>query len=172
MAHAFSDYPEIEYLSGKPYPKVSPKRTHALVQAAFTLVLRRCGAGLGNAGPEWRFKLRPGTEFVPDVAFVSFDRLRMLTDEEAEEPPFAPDIAIEVRSPSRRAAYDASKIREYLQHGAQLALDVDPKARVIYAHDAAGTMITFRSGARFTHHTFPWLTFEVDEVFADLKIPR
>lgn len=171
MAYAFRDYPEVEYLSGKPYPKVNPKRTHSLVQRALIDVLHRCGARLGNTGPEWRFKLRPGTEFVPDVAFVSFERLRTLTDEQAEEPPFAPDIAIEVRSPSRRPAYDASKIREYLAHGSQLALDVDPKSRVIYAYDGDGAT-TFRSGDSFSHRAFPWLRFEVDEIFADLKIPR
>lgn len=172
MAYAFKDYPEIEYLNGRPHPKVSPKRTHALVQFALALVLRRCGGAIGNVATEWRFKLSGDTELVPDVAFVSFDRLRALTDEEAEEPPFAPDIAIEVRSPSRRPAYDVSKIREYLSHGAKLVLDVDPKARAIHAHDSGVGRVAFHSGDRFAHDAFPWLIFEVDEVFADLKIPR
>ena len=34
MRATLSDKPEIEYLDGAPHAKVSPKRTHALVQGA------------------------------------------------------------------------------------------------------------------------------------------
>ncbi len=34
MAKMLSDKPEIEYVDGQPFPKVSPKRTHAVVQLA------------------------------------------------------------------------------------------------------------------------------------------
>ena len=41
MAQVFKDEPEIEYIAGHPYPKVSPKRIHAVVQLAVAMVLQR-----------------------------------------------------------------------------------------------------------------------------------
>ncbi len=162
------DPPEIEFLDGHPYQKVSPKRTHALVQAALLRVLGDCAVGRGEVGPEWRFALGAVdityTEFVPDIAFVSYERIRPLNDDDAEEPPFAPDIAIEVRSPSNRAAYIAQKMLRYLKCGSVLVLDVDPAKRTIVAHAASGVR-TFTEADRFEHEAAPWFSFEVGSIF-------
>lgn len=162
------DPPEIEYLDGHPYPKVSPKRTHALVQKALLRILDDCAAGRGDVGPEWRFDLGAVdityTEFVPDIAFVSNERMERLNDDDAEEPPFAPDVAIEVRSPSNRAAYIARKMLRYLQCGSLLVLDVDPATRTIVAHAKSGVR-TFTEADRFEHEAAPWFTFEVGSIF-------
>lgn len=171
MYDAIQDQPEIEYLSGRPYAKVSPKRVHAMVQAAALLILQRCAGSRGAVGPEWRFQLSAGTSLVPDVAFVSYERLRALSEEQSEEPPFAPDIAIEVRSPSHRSALAQDKIRRYLAHGAQVVLDVDPATREVHAWTAAGEH-AYCSGDRFTSGAFPWLQFEIAELFAKIEIPR
>lgn len=171
MRHVLQDSPEVEYVQGKPYPKVSPKRVHAMVQAAAILILQRCSERRGAVGPEWRFRLEPATTLVPDVAFVSYERLRVLTDEEADEPPFAPDIAVEVRSPSRRASLMAKKIEQYLVHGARLVLDVDPAARIVHAY-SSDSVRTYGKGERFECASFPWLHFDVAELFATLEIPR
>ncbi len=162
------DPPELEYLDGRPYPKVSPRRTHALVQAALLRILDRCAAERGEFGPEWRFCVGAAdnseSEFVPDIAFISKERLGRLSDEEAEEPPFAPDIAIEIRSPSVRVLYLRRKIERYLATGSILVLDVDPACKAIAAHSLDGVR-TFHAGERFAHAAAPWLTFEVSEVF-------
>lgn len=162
------DPPEIEYLDGHPYSKVSPKRTHALVQAALLRVLGDCAHGRGEVGPEWRFDLGAVdityTEFVPDIAFVSYGRMDALNDEDAEEPPFAPDIAIEIRSPSNRAAYIARKMARYLKCGAILVLDVDPANRTIVAHSNGGAR-TFLEHDRFEHDAAPWFTFDIASIF-------
>jgi Uma2 family endonuclease len=173
MAKIIWDPPEIEYIDGHPYPKVSPKRTHAVVQLAIAMILQRCAAKAGIVGPEWRFKLAPGTELVPDIAYVSYARLRCLTDAEAEEPPFAPDIAAEVRSPSHRRALAAKKIQQYLTHGGCLVLDIDPYARVVYAYSGgADSPNVYRAGERFYSNVVPWLEFDIDELFANIDIPR
>ncbi len=172
MARTLRDEPEIEYIAGQPYPKVSPKRIHAVVQLAVAMILRRCSDGQGVVGPEWRFKLERGTELVPDVAYVSYDRLRPLTDDEVEEPPFSPDVAVEVRSPSHRPALTAEKIRQYLSHGGSLVLDVDPFDRVVYAYTSENKCSVFRRGERFSSTVAPWLRFDVDELFVDIDIPR
>ncbi len=172
MQETFSDLPEIEYLGGRPFPKVSPKRVHGLVQFAIARILRECGADRGQTVPEWRVRLSRGTELVPDVAFVSYGRLRALTDEAAEEPPFAPDIAVEVRSTSHRAGYAHDKIIAYLKYGGVLVLDIDPKKRKVHAHCADGSVRTYGPGESFTHDAVLWLRFNVDSLFEDIVIPR
>lgn len=168
MSNMLSDPPEVEYLDGRSYPKVSPKRTHALVQAAFIRVLDRCAAARGEYGPEWRFDLgavdRSDTEFVPDVGFISYTRLDGLTDAQAEEPPCPPDLAIEIRSPSSRPGLIRAKIARYLKTGATMVLDVDPADRVIHAHTISGVR-TYREGEEFSHPSLPWLVFQTAEVF-------
>lgn len=169
--HEIIDKPEIEYIGGGAYPKVSPTRTHAVVQLALGIIFKRCSAGIGTVGPEWRFRLSPGTELLPDMAFVSYERLRSLSDEDVEEPPFAPDVAVEVRSPSDKPALTEEKFRQYLSHGAVLVLDVDPRQQVIYAHSESEVKAYHREET-FVSDAVPWLQFEVAEVFTDLKIPR
>ena len=172
MPTALYDQPEIELLDGHAHPKVSPKTTHSLVQSALGRVLKDCGRGKGHAGPEWRF--RPGeidgtvTQFVPDVAFVAHERLKGLRGVDFDEPPFSPDIAVEVRSPSDNLPYLRQKISRYLATGSLLVLDVDPAQRCIIAHAADGVQ-TFSRGETFAHTAAPWLTFSVDSIFAELE---
>ena len=162
------DPPEIEYLDGHSFAKVSPKRTHALVQAALLRELDACSKDRGETGPEWRFNLGAVdgsyTEFVPDIAFVSSARMQPLNDEDAEEPPFAPDIAIEIRSPSNRSLSIARKIERYLECGSLLVLDVDPATRSIVAHSQSGAQ-TFGERDRFEHEAARWFAFDVGAIF-------
>ncbi len=165
----YGDRPEIEYLDGVAHPKVSPKYSHALVQSAMIRILSECGAGRGHVLPELRVGLRAAkkTEFVPDVSFISKERRATLTGEEREKPPFAPEIAVEVRSPSDDLAYLARKIERYLATGSVLVLDVDPKTRTIRAHSHDG-MREFREGERFVSAAVPWFEFNVSAVFEEL----
>jgi len=167
------DLPEVEYLDGRPYPKASPKLTHSLVQGALVGILRRCAGKRGRVGPELDvYPHRTGerlTKFVPDVAYVSMERLRALSPADREEPPFSPDIAVEVWSPTNDRSHLDLKIARYLATGSALVLDVDPYARTIVAHDASAIRV-YTAGARFEHPAMPWLRFDVAEAFADLEI--
>lgn len=171
MHAALSDRPEIEYLAGSGHPKMSPKRTHAQVQLALARIIQDQAGERGVVGTEWRFRLLadPRTEFVPDVAFVSRERLRALAPLQREEPPFAPDIAAEVRSPGEPARVRNKKIADYLAHGSVLVLDVDPKRRMVAAHAADGTQV-IQPGAMVQHSTIPWLRFDPAGLFAALDV--
>jgi Uma2 family endonuclease len=173
MATAMRDRPEIEYLDGRAYPKVSPKMSHGLVQTALARVIGDCAGARGFVVLEVRFDpgaTVPGTkktEFVPDVAFLSRERREALSGKGREKPPLSPELAVEVRSPSDDRRYLAKKIARYLATGSVLALDVDPKKRRIIAHAADGVR-EYAAGDRFEHPALPWLTFNVDAIFADL----
>jgi Uma2 family endonuclease len=174
MEEVLLEKPYIEYLDGKAYPKaVSPKAKHSIVQGAAFTILRRCSAGIGIAGTEWDFRLgvADGTEtmLVPDAAVLMLGRLRSLPESEREQPPFAPDVAVEVRSPSYQPAFAGEKIRRYLRTGAVLVLDVDSKKRIVTAHSAGGVRM-FNERDRFTHESTPWLAFDVSELFSDIDL--
>src|SRR5579863_1557319 len=93
--------PEAEWVRGRALQKVSPKTTHSFLQGALTIELTRWAKGRGGVGPEWRFRVAPPGEIrrplVPDVAYVSNDRLRPLSYEELQVPPLAPDVRSEER---------------------------------------------------------------------------
>ncbi len=175
MASLLSDKPEIELLDGRAYPKVSPKARHAGVQAAFIRVLEDLAGDRGFVGPEWRFKIGraddTATSFVPDVAYVSFERLRAIPEKQRDEPPFAPDIAVEVRSPSDNLVLLRRKIERYLQTGSVLVLVADPDKRTTAAHDST-VVRTYTSRDRFEHAAAPWLVFDVAVIFAKLDSLR
>jgi Uma2 family endonuclease len=160
--------PYVELIDGSAQRKVSPKTRHGFLQLELGSILRDWARGRGRAGTEWRFWLVPTgdrrTSLVPDVAFVSQERFATLEGEARESPPFAPDIAIEIRSPGVRERTIQRKIELYLAHGSKLVLDVDPDARRIVVHDGLGT-VTIKDGDRFEHASAPGLSFDVTTLF-------
>jgi len=175
------DSPEIEWIAGRPVAKVSPRRRHGLLQSRLLTAIAHAAGSRGDTLPEWRFHLADSPEgrttFVPDVAFVSYERLRALSDEEAEEPPFAPDIAVEVRSPFDREKNIIAKAELYLRNGSTLVLDIDPDTPCIHAYATSESTREFkeqlfRPGEAFTHPAIPWLRFDVAPLFANLNVPR
>lgn len=168
---AMVDRPEVEYLDGAAHPKMSPKATHSLVQGAFIVLFAELGGARGKVMPELRCRLGDvdGTHtlFVPDVAFMTNASWSALTPQVREEPPRAPDIAVEVRSPRESAAYRARKIERYLATGAVLVFDVDPRRCALHVWTATGEL-ELGEGDRFEGCDFPWLRFPVARLFADL----
>lgn len=170
MPETLSDPPKVELFDGTPHAKVSPRLRHAVAQRALASILARLASGRGLVATELRCRLTGtqtgSTSLVPDISYFALERLRALDPEEREEPPFAPDIAVEVRSRSDDLDYLAAKIARYLTCGSVLVLDVDPLARVIFVSDASG-VTRFQDGDTVEHCAMPWLRFDVAEVFAD-----
>ena len=94
----------------------------------------------GEAG--YLLSLDPPTVLIPDVSYLSFARGR--NHVEASTPfPGAPDLAIEVLSPSNRTAEVQRKVNTYLGAGCPLVWIVDPKRRTVTVHgtpDAAAVL--------------------------------
>ncbi|HEY9085004.1 MAG TPA: Uma2 family endonuclease [Candidatus Tyrphobacter sp.] len=161
--------PYVEIVDGQAIPKVSPKHAHGYVQITLGAILRRCSQSRGTTASEWRFHVDPGhQDYVPDVAFVSFERLRPLSKEERENPSFAPDVAVEIRSPSDKPAILQRKIDVYLLRGSLVVLEVDPTPRTVVVHERGGAIRRYAAGERLTSETLPWLEFDVAEAFEGL----
>jgi Uma2 family endonuclease len=164
--------PETEWVRGRALQKVSPQRTHSRLQGALTMRLDRWAAGRGEVGPEWRFRVAPAGEvrrpLVPDVAYVSNERLRPLSDKELEIPPLAPDVAVEVLSPDDCRADVDDKIAVYLRAGSSLVIVVDPQQRAVELHDRAETARLDETGT-IAHWALPDFLYPLRELFAVLQ---
>ncbi len=167
--------PETEWILGRAVQKVSPFRTHALLQKAWIVALARWAEGRGEVGPEWRFRVAPPNEIrrplVPDVAFMSHARLAALEGYDLEAPPFAPDVAVEIRSPGDRAPNVEHKIAVYLASGSALVIVVDPFDRSVRLHDACGVRV-LRGDDVVEHTALPGFTLALPALFAVLDRPR
>ena len=106
--------PYKEVYDGAIHPKVSSRSTHAIVAGELYAALRAWGSATGSTGVEWRVHLAPGITLVPDVAYFARGRLARLIAEDREKPPFAPDIAVEVRSPGDSDRHVKRKSRTLL----------------------------------------------------------
>lgn len=165
--------PETEWVRGRPLQKVSPQRTHSWLQGALTVELTRWTAGRGRVGPEWRFRIAPPGEIrrplVPDVAYVSNERLRALSSEDLEVPPLSPDVAVEILSPDDRRVDVDDKIGAYLRAGSSLAIVVDPLQRAVELHDQSGVRRLDESGV-IEHAALPGFSYSVRALFAVLEL--
>jgi Uma2 family endonuclease len=167
--------PETEWVAGRALQKVSPKRSHSRIQTKLGAALYAWSEGRGEAGVEWRFRIAPPggprRPLVPDLAYVSYERMRGHDLEELEAPPFAPDVAVEIRSPGDRNADIADKVAVYLASGTELVVLVDPKRRTVVLHDLGGvTHLTERDA--MVHAALPGFRLDLAELFAALDLPR
>ncbi|GAC1566616.1 MAG: Uma2 family endonuclease [Vulcanimicrobiaceae bacterium] len=179
MASIDIDAESIRLDAGKPYGelvdgieirKVSPQLRHARLQAELVYLLRGWATGRpGVVVAEARFWLAvdadAATSLLPDVAYVSTSRLATLSPREKQRPPFAPDLAIEIRSPGDRERNIARKIALYLERGALVVLDVDPSTPRIVVHDRTGARVV-AEGEFFEHAAFPALRIDARALFA------
>jgi Uma2 family endonuclease len=74
------------------------------------------------------YKVSPTDAFVPDVAFISKARVPRIPEKNFES---APDLAIEVISPSESARDVHDKVWAYLRGGSRLVWAVYPKQKVV-----------------------------------------
>jgi Uma2 family endonuclease len=168
--------PETEWIGNRPVRKVSPTRRHSMLQAAFLRVLEDWAGDRGAAGAEWRFRAAPPGEdihpLVPDVAYLSYDRLRLLSDEDREVPPVAPEIVVEILSPDDRRKDVDEKRRVYFAWGVRLEIIADPQTRSIEIYDAGGGCERVNANLETcSPAAFPDLRLPLRAMFAKLEIP-
>jgi len=135
---------------------------------------RRLGIVTSSDGV-YRF---PGAEtgLLPDIGFYAAEKRVFITDR-TKPIPFAPDLAVEVASPSQDADAMATKARTYLRGGTRLVWVVWPRSAHIDVWRAAraGGPDTLLAPAATLHlgdaldgeDVVPGFTYPVAAVFAD-----
>jgi Uma2 family endonuclease len=87
-------------------------------------------------GADGALKLMPGLVRIPDVSFLSWDRIPGGKVPDEAIPPIGPDLAVEVLSESNTKREMARKRREYFASGTRLVWEVDPETRTVVVYDA------------------------------------
>jgi len=125
--------------------------------------------GLGEtyvADCGFRIETGPDTVLAPDVAFVAAAREAAAADDEG----FfrgAPDLAVEVISPSDRAGEVAAKVRKYLTAGARMVVVIDPPKRTVVVHQSqADVLILNEADTLDGGDVVPGWTLPVRDLFA------
>ena len=115
-------------LVSEPVPGRSHGQTLARVAEILRGFARKTGAGTVYAGDSGFVLARqPDTVRGPDVAYVSAEREHQApSPQESPYFPGAPDLAVEVRSPSDRTNEVLGKVSDYLAAGSRLVWVVDP----------------------------------------------
>ena len=90
--------------------------------------------GLGEVyAAETGYRLSPDHVRAPDLSFVSLERLEAI----GEGPgywPAAPDLAVEVMSPSDRLTRVAEKVRDWLEAGTRMVVVINTRRRDVTVH--------------------------------------
>ena len=128
---------------------------------------QKLGIFLGAAGA---VRLLPGLVRVPDVSFISWDRLPV-RGQVPDEPiaSLAPDLAVEVLSRTNTRAEMERKLKEYFLAGVHLVWFVDLRARTVQSFTAPDQSITLNE----THvlgggDVLPGLSLPVKSIFENI----
>ncbi len=131
--------------------------------------------GLGEVFIEVPFVMTPTPQWVkgarvPDVMFVQAERLKALAETDAEwetHPlPVAPDIAVEVMSPTDRFAATSKKARRYLEDGVQLVWVIDPERHAVFVYEGENITPLGEEDTLKAGDLIPDFAVEVSKLFA------
>ncbi len=167
--------PATEWILDRPLRKVSPTFNHGVLQLAFAQALQAWAADRGAVVTEWRFRASPPGEdirpLVPDVAYMSFDRLRPLTAQERQTPTVAPEIVVEILSPDDRQDDVDEKRRVYFKWGVILELIANPEARTVDAYDCNGRFERVAAVESYAPKIIPDLVLPLRTMFDKMHVP-
>lgn len=101
------------------------------------LVLFVAGRGLGRVYPDGTgYDLPNGDILIPDMSFVSADRELPVMERGIQ--PIAPDLAVEIVSPSNSDTDITERVDSYLSSGTRLVWVIYPKRRTISTYHVVG----------------------------------
>jgi len=155
------------YLVREPRPGDAHGRIVTLVAYRLMQYIERhpsCGTIYTEAG--FVLAAIPPTVRAPDVAFVRAARVPRGYSPEIFRG--APDLAIEIVSPSNRAGHFLHKISEFLEAGTQLVWVIDPARETVVVHDQSGMPRVLRVPERLEcDDIMPGLSLDVGALFRD-----
>lgn len=143
---------------------------HSVVTARLAYVLHEYALGHGGVccGAETGFVLRRSPDVVraPDAAFVTRERIPKAGIPRSYWP-LAPDLAVEVPSPSDRRIGIQAKIADYLSSGTRLVWVVEPATRTVNVHRSPRDVEVIREDSQLTgEDVLPGFRCEVKRLFA------
>jgi Uma2 family endonuclease len=160
---------DYELIEGELSEVSRPKRGHSRVQTRILLALGRFleAHPFGEADAEAGFLLErePATLAAPDVSFLSRERAETVAPD--AWPEGAPEIAVEIVSPSEPASQLRRKVNLYLGAGSRLVWVVYPDLSEVHVFAADGSIRVLRPGDALTaEDVLPGFELPVASIFA------
>ncbi len=144
LARPVGDF-DYELHDGSVFPVTRPKLKHYLLQTRLRDLLNRFAPEGSFVGYEFPFRLFPEFDLrVADVAYVSAERWSKADPEDNLSG--APELVVEVLSPSNTAREMYEKEQLCLAHGGQEFWVIDPEKRSIRVARANGPTVVYGSG--------------------------
>jgi Uma2 family endonuclease len=120
------------------------------------------------AGADGMMRLAPQLVRIPDVSFIRRDRLPDGRLPRQPIAPLAPNLAVEVLSPSNTTREMDRKLEEYFAAGVQLVWYVDPAARTVTVYTAPTQRVVLRENDTLDGGTvLPGFTLPLAQLFAE-----
>jgi Uma2 family endonuclease len=127
---------------------------------------RNLGIVTGEAGT---MRLAFGLVRIPDVAFISWQRLSGRRIPTEPIPALAPDLAVEILSSSNTPGEMARKRQEYFAAGVQVVWQIDPNARTVEVYTTPDQSTVLRETHILAGGTaLPGFVLPLHELFAEL----
>ena len=124
------------------------------------------------AGADGMLQLFPGQVRIPDVSYVSWKNFEDSGFPEEAAPHFAPDLAVEVLSPSNSKREMERKLQEYFEAGVRLVWYVDPPTKTVTAYTGPENSVVLKESDTLTGgDVLPGLEINLRELFATPKRP-
>lgn len=118
-------------------------------------------------GPDTGMRLLPGLVRIPDVSFISWDKLPGRQRPTEAIPDLVPDLAVEVLSESNTAAEMERKRQDYFAAGVRLVWIIDPRERTLGVYTAPGVCTTLHEADTLDGgDVLPGLQLPVQRIFA------
>ncbi|MEO6733851.1 MAG: Uma2 family endonuclease [Ferruginibacter sp.] len=87
------------------------------------------------------FTMPDGAVFSPDAAWVSNEKVSLLSEEDKKKfAPVCPDFICELKSPSDRLNTLKSKMLKWIENGARLAWLIDPENKKVFIYRENGSV--------------------------------
>ncbi len=134
------------------------------IQVPLSVYVRRRRLGRVSANVGFTLESDPDTVLGPDVSFVRADRMPARGG--SAFPTMAPDLAVEVLSPSNTASEMARKLAIYLAAGVRLVWVVDPETRTVAVHSPAGATLLGEGDVLDGRDVIPGFSIPVADLFA------
>ncbi len=107
--------------------------------------------------------------FAPDISFVSHERMALILPSKEKLFHGAPDLAVEVLSPSDSITRTEEKLERLLTHGTRLAWLVAPRHGWVRAYRQPGSFELLRQGRFLTGNAvLPGFRYAVARLFEEI----
>ena len=148
-------------------PPATPEHGGVIVRlgARIHAFVERTGLGMVTSDAGFLLATDPDTVRAPDLAFVARDRIPAPGTTGAYWP-LAPDLAVEILSPSNTASETQEKVLDYLDAGSHMVWVLDPRRRTVTVYRSRDDIRIVGAGEEITgDDVLPGFGVGVDELF-------